>query len=100
LGTRPSSWDIRYRVHATRRMFSRSVSEEDIICLLDNGNIIEDYEDDFPFPSVLLNGVSAKGRPLHAVIGIDVELKRLYIITVYEPDPRKWIEDYSRRISP
>ncbi|MCU0289397.1 MAG: DUF4258 domain-containing protein, partial [Acidobacteria bacterium] len=63
-----------------------------------NGTIIERYEDDFPFPSLLINGFSVNRRYLHLVVGVDVPRKRLYIITVYEPDSTKWTDNFSRRI--
>ncbi len=64
-------WAIEYRVHATKRMFSRSIEEKDVRHLLANGSIIEEYQDDFPFPSLLIKGFSCNNRPLHAVVGID-----------------------------
>jgi len=91
-------FDIYYRVHATKRMFQRDIAEDEIIGILSNGDIIERYEDDFPFPSVLLNGRSLLGRPLHVVVGIDITERRFYIITVYEPETKKWTHNFSRRI--
>lgn len=93
-----NEWDVQYRVHATKRMFQRNVNEEDVREVLLSGDIIERYENDFPFPSVLINGHSGCGRCLHVVLGIDVTEKRLYIITVYEPDPKKWADNFSRRL--
>jgi hypothetical protein len=91
-------WDVQYRVHATKRMFQRNVDDKDVLAILFNGDIIERYEDDYPFPSVLINGRSRKGRYLHIVVGIDISEKRLYIITVYEPEPKKWTDNFSRRL--
>ena len=100
LGAPFDSWTIEYRVHATQRMFRRSIEEKDVNQLLFNGTIIEEYQTDFPFPSVLINGLSAVNRPLHAVVGIDTKSCRLYLITIYEPDPQKWSKNYSKRILP
>ncbi len=97
LGAPISTWTIEYRVHATRRMFKRQIEEKDVLSLLDKGIIIEEYFDDFPFPSVLVNGISGANRPLHAVVGIDADSRRIYLITIYEPDPRKWSENFSKR---
>ena len=94
------SWTIEYRVHATQRMFRRSIEEKDVKQLLLNGTIIEAYQTDLPFPSVLINGVSEVNRPLHAVVGIDTKSCRLYLIMIYEPDPEKWSNNYSKRILP
>jgi len=97
LGSALDAWTIEYRVHATRRMFKRRIEEKDVMQLLAKGTIIEDYHDDFPFPSVLINGVSTDNRPLHAVVGTDADLHRLYLITIYEPDPEKWPDNFTRR---
>ena len=61
-----SLWTIDYRVHATRRMFQRRIQDEDVKQLLETGEIIEEYQDDFPLQSVLVNGLSADKKPLHA----------------------------------
>jgi hypothetical protein len=45
-------YQIYYRVHATRRMFQRVIHEDDVERVLKEGNIIEQYVDDLPFPSV------------------------------------------------
>ena len=98
LGSSFDKWSIVFRVHATKRMFSRRIDNDDVSNLLENGAVIEEYQDDFPFPSVLLNGLSNDHRPLHAVIGIDAESFRLYVITIYRPDPERWRNNFTKRI--
>ena len=98
LGEGIVNWDIRYRVHATQRMFQRNINENDILSCLEGGIIIEYYESDFPFPSFLINGMSGSNNPIHLVIGVDKISKRLYVITVYEPEKTKWDDNFSRRI--
>jgi len=78
-------------------MFNRRIEESDVLLLLEEGIIIEYYDDDFPFPSALISGLSGS-RPLHAVVGIDLDSMRLYLITIYEPDSKKWSKNYSKRI--
>ena len=94
-----TEWTIEYRVHATRRMFQRDIDEADILSLLETGIVIDEYSKDYPFPSVLVNGRGRNARALHAVVGIDSQSHRLYLITTYEPDPDKWDNDFSRRTS-
>ena len=93
-----SSWSQEIRVHATKRMYQRNISHADLRTILSNGFVIEEYDTDFPFPSILLNGKSENGRSIHVVVGVDAEEKRLYIITVYEPELEKWTDDFSRRL--
>lgn len=90
--------EIVYRIHATRRMFERNISEKDIAFVLDTGQVIESYENDTPFPSVLINGKDLTGQYIHLVVAMDIAEKRLYIITAYRPDPTVWENDFNRRI--
>ena len=91
-------YQIDYRIHATRRMFQRDIHENDVERILKKGNIIEQYDDDFPFPSVLINGISVGNVPLHVVVAINSDELKLVIITVYKPHLLKWTDQFSRRI--
>lgn len=90
-------FEIVYRLHASKRMFEREISDEDVEYLLKNSEIIERYDEDYPLPSLLLNGFSKNKRPLHLVVAINRDEKRLIIVTVYEPKPLKWLDNFSRR---
>jgi len=96
-GLDPHHYEVVYRLHATNRMFNRGFTRDDVMRNLETGIVAEEYPDDFPFPSILLNGVTANGRPTHLVAGIDSGEKRLYIITVYEPDSSIWTDRFSKR---
>jgi len=98
IGSYPLDWDIQYRIHVTQRMFQRDISDDEVLTIVASGRIIERYEEDFPFPSMLLNGLTKTGRPLHVVAGIDTAERRIFIITVYQPDPLRWSDDFTRRI--
>lgn len=63
---------IEYRVHATRRMFQRHIGAEEVDFILNHSQVIERYDEDFPLPSVLLNGRTAANRPVHVVVGINM----------------------------
>lgn len=80
-------------------MFQKNIQQVDVEFLLTHGKVIERYEQDFPLSSVLLNGRTLEGRPLHMVLGMNFAERKLVIITVYEPDPLTWTEDFSRRLS-
>jgi hypothetical protein len=100
LGSPLTEWTVNYRVHATRRMFKRKIGNQDVNLLLNSGQVIEEYREDFPLPSILVNGLSTDESPLHAVIGIEHDMMQLHVITVYRPDHKKWSKDYARRIMP
>jgi hypothetical protein len=92
------SFEIIYRIHATKRMFERNITEQNVYEIIENGSIIEEYQEDFPFPSVLVNGKITDNRYIHIVVGINSEERRVFIITVYEPDPSIWGTNFIRRI--
>ena len=70
---------------------------KDIEKLLANGAIIEQCPDDYPLPTILLNGGTVANEPLHAVIAINKLEHKLIVVTVYKPDRHKWTENFSRR---
>ncbi|RLE38586.1 hypothetical protein DRJ23_04600 [Candidatus Acetothermia bacterium] len=85
-----------YRVHALQRMFERGITEEDVRHVLETGEVIERYPDDRPYPSRLVLGWR-EDRPLHVVVAEQAEADTLIVITVYEPDPTLWEDDFKRR---
>jgi len=80
--------------HARTRMFERNVSTEEIKNIIEKGEIIEQYPDDFPCPSVLILG-TVNDNYFHIVVAQCYDHVR--IITVYEPDETKWIEFRKRK---
>jgi hypothetical protein len=78
-----------YRLHATRRMFERKITELEILDALENGKVIESYPTDQPYPSRLTLGICG-GRPLHVVTAEAQDVQATIIITVYEPDLETW----------
>jgi len=51
------------------RIFRRGISMVDVISALTNGEIIEQYPTDYPFPSCLVLGRTKAGKALHIVCG-------------------------------
>lgn len=80
--------------HCALRLEQREITEDDIRSALNNGDIIERYLEDYPWPSCLISGYS-NGRPLHICIGTNGEAAKL--ITAYWPDPDKWSADFKQR---
>ena len=42
---------IKWRGHASKRIMERNIDRADVIVAFSSGKIIEEYQDDFPFPS-------------------------------------------------
>ncbi len=89
---------IRYTRHARDRMLGeRGIRPREVEEALRRGEIIEEYLEDRPHPSYLVLGQTAQGRSLHMVCAPVAEQRRLHIITVYEPDPTRWVDLRRRR---
>ena len=85
-----------FRTHSIQRMFERQITEEDVLNVLNNGIIIEDYPDDRPYPSKLVLGWCGI-RPIHIVVALNEDDNEDIIVTVYEPDNTLWTPDFRRR---
>ncbi len=86
---------IRWTNHVIVRLFQRNITQEDIKEALLNGEIIEEYEKDYPYPSCLVYGINLNNEIIHIVCGINnIEL---WIITAYYPDNIKWEDDLKTR---
>jgi Domain of unknown function (DUF4258) len=87
--------EFEFSRHALKRIVERNIGELDIRQAGQQATMIEDYPDDKYSPSCLLLGFTHTGRPLHIQVSL-AEAERVTIITLYEPDPRSWI-NYSQR---
>ena len=81
--------------HVIKRCRERNIDSGSIIHVIMNGEIIRQYEDDKPFPSCLLLGMSINKRYLHVVVASDNI--NLHIITAYYPNADEWEADFKTR---
>ena len=87
---------VEFSGHAIRRMFERRIEKDAVIKAIRQGNIIEAYPDDTPYPSFLMLGYVDE-RPLHVVVGVDPMSNAGRIITVYAPEEHTWSHDFRVR---
>ncbi|MBR0075588.1 MAG: DUF4258 domain-containing protein [Synergistaceae bacterium] len=80
--------------HGRKRLNERGISIDDVFSTIDNGEIIEHYPDDYPFPSCLILG-QKDDKIIHIVASINEDM--IYIITAYIPDQAKWEGDFKTR---
>ena len=86
---------IRWTNHVIVRLLQRNITQEDIEKALLNGEIIEEYENDYPYPSCLVCGINVNNKIIHVVCGYNGE--ELWIITAYYPDNKEWKDDFKTR---
>ena len=81
--------------HAAERSRQRGILTRDIRNGVETGEIIEQYPDDFPFPSCLILGEDLAGNCIHICMSEEGSSSR--IITAYYPDKEKWSDDFRAR---
>jgi hypothetical protein len=87
---------IEWQRHALEKMMERGISREIVKQVLINGEVIEDYPDDKPFPTALFLGWLG-GEPFHVVTAFDSLSGCCFVITVYRPDLNHFEPDYRTR---
>jgi hypothetical protein len=86
---------LRWTNHVLVRLGQRGISTDDVVCALQNGEIIEQYPTDYPYPSCLVLGFSINNQYLHVVCGMGID--ELWLITAYYPNPDEWTPDFKAR---
>lgn len=94
--TKFASNEFDFSQHAVDQSILRHLSVQECREAVMNGVIIEDYPNDKYGPSCLLFGHTDAGRPLHIQCSYPYR-PRLIVITLYEPDPARWIDFKQRR---
>ena len=88
--------EFEFSKHATDQTILREISVQEIRNTIRIGEIIEDYPDDKYGPSCLIFGTTLSKRPIHIQCSYPSRTT-IKVITVYEPDPEKWIDFKIRR---
>ena len=86
---------VKWSTHCLEKMAERDINIEEVKSCISNGEIIEDYPNDFPYPSCLIYGLGMDKRVIHVVVGSDGF--SAYIITAYIPNTVKFEEDLKTR---
>ena len=65
--------------------------------VVEDGEGIEDYLDAYPTPACLVLGFNTIAEPIHSVWSYDRIRQMAKLITVYRPDPNRWVHWRIRR---
>lgn len=82
-------------MYAAKRLEQRGIFLKEVINCIMTGEIIEQYPDDYPYPSCLTLGNKDTDKLLHTVVGTNGS--QLWIITAYYPISEKWMDDLKTR---
>jgi len=86
---------LRVTLHARDAMRDDAITLDDVLEAIATGQILEDYPEHRRGACCLLGGQTRRGRPVHLVCTSTQPV--LVLITVYEPQPPKWLTPTQRR---
>jgi Domain of unknown function (DUF4258) len=82
---------------------AREAADDDLVlgeiydAVVTSGEILEAYPNAYPTPSCLVLGFNTIDDPIHSVWSYDQVRQVAKLITVYRPDPDRWINWRIRR---
>lgn len=78
---------VRITDHADEEAFDDDLVFDEVYLSVFQGEIIEDYPNDKPYPSCLIFGKNFSAEPIHSAWAYNPENGWEVLITVYRPDP-------------
>ena len=88
---------VRWTDHILKRLMQRGITQDDVLQAIRTGEIIDQYPDDYPFPSCLILGLSVAGKSLHVVCGLGLD--EVYMITAYYPNPGELDNEFRKKVT-
>ena len=88
---------VRITDHADEEAENDRLTFDEIYFSVLHGEIVEDYPTDKPYPSCLVDGQTFGGDHVHSVWAYHTQSQWAALITVYRPDPDRWINWRERR---
>jgi len=85
-----------WRKHTLSRLAEREIAQSLVLKVILEGEVIEDYSQDTPFPSCLMFRM-IENEPYHVVVSFDPEAKKAHITTTYKPTLDKFGPDFRTR---
>ena len=80
------------------KLVIENLSRQEVEQAMTSCEIIEDYPIQMrPLPDCLVLGWLGERQPIHAVVAIDEPNDRIFVVTVYRPDLKRWENDYRTR---
>ncbi len=88
---------VRITDHADEEASEEQITFDEMYFSVLHGEIIEEYPTDTPYPSCLVYGMTFRGDPVHSVWAYNEQTRWAVLITVYRPDPDRWVNWRERR---
>lgn len=94
--TKIRNGQFEFSQHATDQSIIRHISVQEVREAIEQSEAIENYPNDKYGPSCLILGFTQSVRPLHIQCSYPSR-PLVKIITLYEPDPSRWMDFKTRR---
>jgi Domain of unknown function (DUF4258) len=88
--------EFEFTQHAVDQTLLRHITVQELREAIEVSEVIEEYPTDKYSPSCLLLGFTTATRPLHIQVS-DPSRPVIKVITVYQPDPERWVDLRQRR---
>ena len=82
-------------VHIIEQLDERDIKYSEVKLAINEGEIIEQYPEAFPYPACLVLHINIDGVPLHVVVASDSEYVTL--VTAYRPSSDRFEPDWRTR---
>lgn len=84
------------RIFPSRHSLAEAANDDLVLgevylSVVEGGEIIEEYPAAYPSPAYLILGFNTVGDPIHSVWSYDRIKSNARLVTVYRPDPNRWI---------
>ena len=94
----PTKGKMLWSRHAISKLQSEGLRRKEVESALSNCEVIEDY----PWltrrlPDCLVLAFTSNGSPIHVVVALDESNDRIFIVTVYCPDEKRWENGWKTR---
>ena len=94
----PVGHKVLWSRHAIAKLVIEGLSRTVVEEALREAEVIEVYPMvTRPLPDGLVLIQLEKGHPLHAVVAVDESNDRVFVVTIYTPDPDRWNHDFRTR---
>jgi hypothetical protein len=94
----PEGIKVIWSRHAVTELVADDLIRRQVERALQECELIEDYPVlHRPLPDCLVLAWLTPGEPVHAVVAIDLERDRIFMVTVYKPSEEEWGDDWRTR---
>jgi uncharacterized protein DUF4258 len=88
--------EFEFSKHAVDQTLIRRITVQELREAVATSEVIEDYPADKYGPCCLLLGFTTAGRPLHVQVSYPSR-PLIRVVTIYQPDPERWVDHRYRR---